>query len=126
VTLTEIDRSGYLGLEEFVRDRLLLEGLDANLTKPSGDGGADIVVRNELGEIVFLIQCKHTSEINSPVDGGLLLDATRVRENWKAPLATVVGVSNAKRFAPRVIEGFERMRCKLIARNRLLQFTLPD
>jgi hypothetical protein len=58
--LEEIDRSGYLELEEFVRDRLLLDGLNAMFTRTTGDGGADIVVRDELGEIIYLIQCKHT------------------------------------------------------------------
>ena len=46
--LLGIDRSGYLGLEEFVRDQLILEGLRANLTQRTGDGGADIIVRDSL------------------------------------------------------------------------------
>jgi len=117
--LVEIDRSGYLGLEEFVRDQLLSEGLGANLTRRTGDGGADIVVRDELGEIIYLIQCKHTSNIESPMDGGLLQDAQRVRENWRAPDAVVFGVSNAKRFAPRVVEGFRNIKGRLIARDQL-------
>jgi hypothetical protein len=119
VTKNQIDRSGYLGLEEFVRDQLLSEGLSANLTQRSGDGGADIVVRDELGKIVYLIQCKHTSNIESPIDGGLLQDAQRVRENWQARDAIVFGVSNAKRFAPRVVEGFKNINGRLIARDQL-------
>lgn len=122
--LTEIDRSGYLGLEEFVRDQLLREGLQANLTKRTGDGGADIVVRDELGKIIYLVQCKHTSEINLPIDAGLLLDAQRVLVNWQAPKAVVVGVSNAKRFAPRVVEGFNKISGRLIARDQLAKFRL--
>ena len=31
--LREIDRSGYLYLEEFVRDRLIAEGFNANMTR---------------------------------------------------------------------------------------------
>ncbi len=45
--LREIDQSGYLGLEEFVRDQLLAEGLSTNLTQRTGDGGADLVVKDE-------------------------------------------------------------------------------
>jgi len=82
-------------------------------------GGADIVVRDELGKIIFLIQCKHTSNIESPIDGGLLQDAQRVRENWKAYDAVVFGVSNAKRFAPKVVEGFKNIDGRLIARDQL-------
>lgn len=122
--LIEIDRSGYLGLEEFVRDRLLLEGLDANLTKRSGDGGADIVVKDELGNIVYLVQCKHTSEIELPIDAGLLVDAQRVRANWRAPTAIVVGVTNAKKFAPRIVDGFTKIGGRLIAREKLAEFRL--
>jgi hypothetical protein len=120
----EIDRSGYLGLEEFVRDRLLSEGLDANLTKRTGDGGADIVVRDEIGQIIYLVQCKHTNEINLPIDAGLLLDAQRVLVNWQAPKAVVVGVSNAKRFAPRVVDGFNKIGGRLIARDQLAHLAL--
>ncbi|MET4481576.1 SNF2-related protein [Bradyrhizobium sp. F1.13.3] len=122
--LTEIDRSGYLGLEEFVRDCLLVEGLDANLTKRSGDGGADIVVKDELGQIIYLVQCKHTSEVETPMDGGLLVDAQRVRDNWRAPGAVVVGISNARKFAPRVVDGFKKIGGRLIAREQLTHLRL--
>jgi superfamily II DNA/RNA helicase len=53
--LREIDQSGYLGLEEFVRDQLIAEGLSTNLTQRTGDGGADLVVKDELGQIIYLI-----------------------------------------------------------------------
>ena len=117
--LLEIDRSGYLGLEEFVRDQLIAEGLSANLTQRSGDGGADIVVKDELGQIIYLIQCKHTANIELPIDAGLLEDARRVRESWQTHTATVIGVSNAKRFAPRVVDEFRRIKGRLIARDEL-------
>lgn len=123
-TLDGIDRSGYLGLEEFIRDRLLSQGMSANLTKRTGDGGADIVVRDELGEITHLLQCKHTTDINQPMDGGLLVDARRVAQNWKSPGAIVVGLSNAMRFAPRVIEGFKSLNGRLIGREELARFIL--
>jgi hypothetical protein len=112
-------------LEEFVRDRLLAEGLNANLTRYKGDGGADIVVRDELGQIIYLIQCKHTTNIDNPIDAGLLEDARRVRENWRAMEAVVVGVSNARKFSPRVIDEFKKMNGRLIARDNLwrLHFT---
>jgi SNF2 family DNA or RNA helicase len=117
--LREIDRSGYLGLEEFVRDQLLAEGLSTNLTQRTGDGGADLVVKDELGQIIFLIQCKHTANIDLPIDAGLLEDAARVRENWRAQEAMVIGISNAKKFAPRVVAEFKKINGRLIAREEL-------
>ena len=117
--LKEIDRDGYLRLEEFVRDRLLAEGFLANLTKRVGDGGADIVVKDEVGEIIYLVQCKHTTNIESPIDAGILEDARRVRNNWRANNAMVIGVSNAAKFAPRVIAEFERINGRLISRDGL-------
>jgi SNF2-related domain/Restriction endonuclease len=117
--LGEIDKMGYIGLEEYIRDLLIAEGLDANLTRHTNDGGADIVVRDELGEITYLIQCKHTTNVDLPMDAGLLEDCRRVRENWKAPQAVVIGVSNAKKFAPRVIDEFKRINGRLIARDEL-------
>ncbi len=117
--LSEIDRAGYLGLEEFVRDQLISEGLRANLTQSTGDGGADIVVRDELGQIIYLIQCKYTTNIDIPIDAGLLQDAKRVRRSWQADAAVVIGISNAKRFAPRVVEEFRNINGRLIGRDEL-------
>jgi HJR/Mrr/RecB family endonuclease len=117
--LLEIDRSGYLGLEEFVRDQLISEGLRANLTQRTGDGGADIIVKDELGKIIYLIQCKYTANIDLPIDAGLLQDAKRVRQSWQADTAVVIGVSNAKRFAPRVVDEFRNINGRLIARDEL-------
>ena len=117
--LREIDQAGYIGLEEFVRDQLLAEGLSANLTQSTGDGGADIVVRDELGQIIYLIQCKHTGNIDVPIDAGLLEDARSVQGNWQAQDALVIGVSNAKKFASRVITEFEKIKGRLIARDEL-------
>jgi HJR/Mrr/RecB family endonuclease len=120
----EIDRAGYLGLEEFVRDVIVAQGLAATLTRSTGDGGADIVVKNECGEIKYLVQCKHTNKIDVPIDAGLVQDAKRVRENWSAEGATVVGVTNAKTFAPRVVAEFARMGGRLIARDELAALRL--
>jgi hypothetical protein len=106
-------------LEEYVRDQLLSEGLSANLTQSTGDGGADIVVKDELGEVIYLIQCKYTAKIDLPIDAGLLEDAYRVRDNWRAPEAMVIGVSNAKKFAPRVVAEFKKIGGRLIARDEL-------
>ena len=117
--LREIDRTGYLGLEEFVRDQLLAEGLNANLTRSTGDGGADIVVKDELGEIIYLVQCKHTTNIDAPIDAGLLEDARRVKSNWRVQDALVIGVTNAEKFAPRVIAEFEKIKGRLISRDEL-------
>ena len=117
--LREIDQGGYIGLEEFVRDQLLTEGLSANMTQSTGDGGADIVVRDELGQIVFLIQCKHTTNVDVPIDAGLLEDARRVKNNWQAQEARVIGISNAKKFAPRVVAEFEKIKGRLVARDEL-------
>jgi hypothetical protein len=122
--LNEIDQSGYLGLEEFVRDKLIAAGLTGNLTYRTGDGGADIVVRDECGQINYLVQCKFTSKIEVPLDAGLSDDASRMRGNWQAPKATVVGVTNARKFAPRVISQFKQIGGQLIARDQLLHFSL--
>jgi hypothetical protein len=124
--LREIDRSGYIYLEEFVRDRLIAEGFNANLTRYKGDGGADIVVRDEVGEIVFLVQCKHTTNIDIPIDAGLLEDACRARDNWRASGAVVIGVSNARKFSPRVINEFKKINGRLIARDDLCQLRFSN
>lgn len=117
--LSAIDAGDFRGLEEFVRDQLLANGLNASLTSRSNDGGADIVVRDELKTVTHLIQCKHTTRLDQPIDGGLATDARRVRENWRAPNALVIGVTNAKRFSPLVEQEFSRIGGRLVARDRL-------
>jgi hypothetical protein len=117
--LRDIDQGGYIGLEEFVRDQLLAEGLSANMTQSTGDGGADIVVRDELGQIIFLVQCKYTTKVDVTIDAGLFDDARRVKNNWQAQEARVIGISNAKKFAPRVIAEFEKIKGRLISRDEL-------
>jgi SNF2 family DNA or RNA helicase len=124
--LTEIDQGGYLGLEEYVRDKLISAGLAANSTYRTGDGGADIVIRGATGQIDYLVQCKFTTNIDLPIDAGLCEDALRMRKNWQAPQAMVVGVTNAKKFAPRVEDLFKQLGGQLINRDDLLQFKLPS
>lgn len=117
--LSAIDAGDFRGLEEFVRDQLLASGMNASLTSRSNDGGADIVVRDELKKVTHLIQCKHTIRLDLPIDGGLAEDARRVRESWRAPDALVIGVTNAKRFAPTVEHEFSRIGGRLVARAQL-------
>ena len=76
-------------------------------------------MKDELGQIIYLIQCKHTTNIDLPIDAGLLHDVIRVRESWRAQTAIVIGVSNAKRFAPRVVDEFKRINGRLVARDEL-------
>jgi hypothetical protein len=90
------------------------------LTSRSNDGGADIVVRDELKKVTHLIQCKHTTRLDLAIDGGLSEDARRVRENWRAPFALVIGVTNAKRFSSTVEQEFSRIGGRLVARADLL------
>jgi hypothetical protein len=47
-----------------------------------------------------------------------------MRKNWEAPQAIVVGVTNAKKFAPRVKDLFKQLGGQLIARDELLKFRL--
>ena len=74
---------------------------------------------DELGQIVYLVQCKHTTKRDVPIDAGLLEDARRVQSTWRAQNALVIGISNAKKFAPRVIAEFEKIKGRLIARDEL-------
>ena len=116
------DQGGYLGLEEYVRDRLIDAGFAASSTYRTGDGGADIVVRGASGQIDYLVQCKFTTKIDLPIDAGLCEDALRMRKNWKAPKAIVIGVTNARNFAPRVKDQFKQLGGQLITRDDLPQF----
>jgi hypothetical protein len=53
------------------------------------------------------------------LDAGLLEDARRVRDSWRASGAVVVGVTNARRFSPKVLSEFKKINGRLIARDDL-------
>jgi len=100
--LSRIDARGPLHLEEWVVATCRRKGLNVVTTPRTGDGGADVVVRGPDGRPTHLIQCKHTTSVRKPVDGGILGDAMRVRANWAAPDAIFVGVTNGVTFTREV------------------------
>jgi hypothetical protein len=83
-------------------------------------GGALLELADDaLGNIAHRI---NRAEYSFPVQ--LVSDAQRVRANWQAASAAVIGISNARKFAPRVLDGFSRMGGRLISRAELPTFTL--
>ncbi len=102
--LDEFDPSrldGYdpIRFEGWVRDKLIEGDLQAKLTQKSGDAGADIIVRDAVGAITHIVQCKHTAYPDRPVDSGIADDLIRARLAWKAPQAILLGVTNARSFS---------------------------
>ncbi len=60
LTLNDIDLFTGTQLESWVKDELIKNGLIVQRTPKTGDGGADLVVKNNEGNISAIIQCKHT------------------------------------------------------------------
>ncbi len=114
--LSEIDNRDYLNFEEFVYNELLNLPLKVSKTLKSNDGGADIILRDFTGDIKFFVQCKHTINIDIPIDAGLCADLVRVRQNWKSPYATVIGITNAHKVTNRVLSEYQSNNGFIISR----------
>ncbi|MBJ3775303.1 restriction endonuclease [Acuticoccus sp. 2012] len=95
--------------------------MHAERTGRTGDGGADVVVRDSAGRVTHLIQYKHTQNTSRDlgVNSGILSDEARVRRNWAADDAIFVGVTNARGFAAEVRRTLEDRNVILITRSSL-------
>ena len=120
-TLREIDDRGAHHLEDWVRGTLAAEGFVAEGTPWTGDGGADVIVRDLTGRITHIVQCKHTGRPHSPVgaSGGILTDLRRCRAGWNAPDAVFVAVTNAGAFSRDVRTALDGAGAVVVTRGEL-------
>jgi hypothetical protein len=106
-----------------VRNTAVAAGFLARLTKNVGDGGVNVVVKDAIGQITHLIQCKHTKQLQIEIDRGLSTDLPRMRSNWGAKDAQILGVTNASNFSQTVKRIAEIHCAQLISRNQLVDFS---
>ena len=67
-----------------------------NLTPPTGDAGADLIIRNSENALVGFIQCKHTaSPRTTQQDASAIHDLMRAREAYPNDAALLFAITNA-------------------------------
>ena len=119
--LALVDERGSSHLEAWVESELRREGVNVAGTPQSGDGGADVIVRDRAGTITHIIQCKHTIHPDRPVpeSTGILRDLQRAGTRWGAPGSRFVAVTNAREFAPAVRSALVDAGALVIERENL-------
>jgi len=73
--------------EYYCKDILVAQGIDARVTKQSGDQGVDVIVHNKNNEIVVVIQCKLYS---SAVGNKAVQEVYSAKQHFGAKFAMVV------------------------------------
>lgn len=68
-----------------------------NLTPPTGDAGADLIIKNSKDTIVGIVQCKHTANFRTSPrqDASAIHDLMRAREAYPNDAALLFAVTNA-------------------------------
>ena len=107
--------------EDWVRGTLAAGGVIAEGAPRTGDGGADVIVRDRDGRITHIVQCKHTGRPGIPVgaSGGVLADLRRCREGWRAPDAVFVAVTNVGAFSRDVRAALDGAGAVVVTRGEL-------
>lgn len=82
--------------EDYVASECGLAGLIVRKTPITGDGGADLVIESMSGEIIALIQCKHTQQKEAGYEA--INDLLRAKDNYNAKKSKLIAVSNASGF----------------------------
>lgn len=73
--------------EYYCKDILVAQGIDARVTKQTGDQGVDVIVHNKNNEIVVVIQCKLYS---SAVGNKAVQEVYAAKQHFGAKFAMVV------------------------------------
>lgn len=118
LTPNEIDCLDPLQFEDWVANQCRQAGLIVRGTQGSWDRGADVIIENMAGDIVAIIQCKHTGSDEAPYTA--VSDLLRASGNYNANDASLIAVTNAPRYnstAVSIAEHDDRMF--LISRSDL-------
>lgn len=118
LTLKEIDCLDPLQFEDWVANECRLVGLIVRRTQRSWDGGADLIVENMAGDIVAIIQCKHTMHDEAPF--AAVSDLLRARDSYNSGRAKLIAVTNAAGYnSSAILTARENNNITLVSRDAL-------
>ncbi len=82
--------------EDWVANECKQSGLIVKKTPRSWDAGADLVIENNLGDIIGIIQCKHSQQ--GDVSFTAIEDLLRANEAYKSLQPSLIAITNAPKF----------------------------
>jgi HJR/Mrr/RecB family endonuclease len=113
-TITDINCMEPRQFEAWVANECRQAGLIVKNTPESWDGGADIIIESIDGDIVGIIQCKHTQSEEAPYTA--VSDLIRACNSYSAKSAKMIAITNANRFNA-AAEDIAKQNTKIILIN---------
>ena len=117
VNIEEVDAMEPIQFEEWVISLLKDNKYFVNRTPKSHDGGADVIARKNNND--YIIQCKHTGNLNNTCDEEATKDLIRAKTNYKMESAGLIAVTNAKGYSDEALKDAKEHAITLIDRNNL-------
>jgi superfamily II DNA or RNA helicase len=107
--------------EDWVANECKQAGLIVQKTQISHDFGADLILKNTLGDIVGIIQCKHSQQ-KIGISYAVITDLLRANKEYQSLNSKLIAVTNASKFSESVYEyAMSNRQFKLIDANSILQ-----
>ncbi len=117
---TGVDDLDWKGFENWIlkcaRDS---KDWEASETPPSGDGGADAVLRHRRRKASALVQAKHRTDPRRPIDESAVREVLHAKERYRVDNPQLVVITNACRFTPAAGKLALDNDVKLVDRDRL-------
>lgn len=118
LSLTEIDCLEPQHFEDWVANECRQIGLIVRRTQRSWDGGADLIIENMAGDIIAIIQCKHTVHGEAPFTA--VSDLLRARDGYNTKNARLIAVTNASSYnSSAILTAKENNHITLVSREAL-------
>ena len=119
LTLNDIDLFTGIQFESWIKSELVKHGLIVQYTPGSGDGGADLVVKNKEGIISAIIQCKHIAL--DCIGDKAVKEVMRAKNRYNCQNPQLFVISNAHRYSHECTKIAQENNVFLISRDNLLR-----
>ena len=119
LTLNDIDLFTGIQFESWIKSELVKHGLIVQYTPGSGDGGADLVVKNKEGIISAIIQCKHIAL--DCIGDKAVKEVMRAKNRYNCQNPQLFVISNAHRYSYECTKIAQENNVFLISRDNLLR-----
>jgi len=121
--IDEVDAVIGTKFEHIIADLYKTMGYNAIKTPDTNDNGADVVAIDTIKKVGFLIQCKHTEDVNKTMGKQPIQEVTAALKAYEAEYKgvkfTPMAITNAAKFSEGARELAASNGVKLVARSEL-------
>ena len=123
INVNDIDAMEPLHFESYTEKSIrkyVSDNITVNRTRETHDAGADLIIKNNTGNIVGIVQCKHTANIGLRSDDHAIQDLVRARTAYDNDEALLFAVTNAWKFSEQAQWRANAENIILICRDEIL------